>query len=371
MTPALSFHIKLRRNDFTLDVKAEIPNGITGIFGPSGHGKTSLLNSIAGIIKPDAGYIHLNGDTLFNADKKVNVKIRQRKVGYVFQDGRLFPHYTIKKNLLYGEKNPDKELFNEVVDTLQIAHLLNKKPEQCSGGEKQRAAIGRAIISGSKILLMDEPFSALDVNLRREIIPYLNRVHQKFSLPILIVSHDLPDLLSLTDNLLLLKNGRLQGHGKFSDLLDRPENLELMHESGWYNVMHLSVFAHLESKNMVLLKSNKSNLQIQALTQTIGKEFSVLTQTIGKEFSVNQELKVLIKPESIALSKEAVQNISLRNQVEGTIKDVFLKDGLAFCVVDVGENIIVEVTEASQKSMSLTPGGKVFCLFKSAALKIY
>nr|WP_321487100.1 molybdenum ABC transporter ATP-binding protein [uncultured Draconibacterium sp.] len=360
MTQALSFHIKLQRKDFTLDVKADIPNGITGIFGPSGHGKTSLLNSIAGIVTPDSGYIHLNGDTLLDTKNKQNVKIRKRRVGYVFQDERLFPHYTIKKNLLYGEKNPDQELFDEVIETLQIAHLLNKKPEQCSGGEKQRAAIGRAIISGSKILLMDEPFSALDVNLRREIIPYLNRVHQKFSLPILIVSHDLPDLLSLTDNLMLLKNGRLLGHGKFTDLLGQPDNLALMHESGWYNVMHLSVFAHLESKNMVLLKSHKSNLQIQALTQTI-----------GKDVEVNQELKVLIKPESIALSKEPVQNISLRNQVAGTMKEVFLKDGLAFCIVDVGENIIVEVTEASQKSMCLDKGQRVYCLFKSAALKIY
>ncbi len=360
MKPALSFHIKLKRNDFALDVKAEIPNGITGIFGPSGHGKTSLLNSIAGIVTPDSGCIHLNGDTLLDTNNKVNVKIRQRKVGYVFQDERLFPHYTIKKNLLYGEKNPDQELFDEVVETLQIAHLLNKKPEQCSGGEKQRAAIGRAIISGSKILLMDEPFSALDVNLRKEIIPYLNKVHQKFSLPILLVSHDLPDILSLTDNLLLLKNGRLQGHGKFNELINDHANMELMHQSGWYNILHLSVFAHLESKNMVLLKSSKSNLQIQALTQTI-----------GKRVEVNQKIKVLIKPENITLSKELVPNISLRNQVEGTIKDVFLKDGLAFCVVDVGENIIVEVTEASQKSMSLNPGGQVYCLFKSAALKIY
>lgn len=360
MSAALSFHIKLKRKDFILDVKADIANGITGIFGPSGHGKTSLLNSIAGIVTPDSGYIRLDGDTLLDTDNKVNVKIRQRKVGYVFQDERLFPHYTIKKNLLYGEKYPDQEFFDEVIETLQISHILYKKPEQCSGGEKQRAAIGRAIISGSKILLMDEPFSALDVNLRREIIPYLNRVHQKFSLPILIVSHDLPDLLSLTDNLLLLKNGQLLGHGKFTDLLGQPDNLALMHESGWYNVMHLFVFAHLQLKNMVLLKSNKSDLQIQALTQTI-----------AKDVLVNQELKVLIKPENIAISKEMVPNISLRNQVEGTIKDVFLKDGLAFCVVDVGENIVVEVTEASQKSMHLEKGQRVFCLFKSAALKIY
>lgn len=361
MTPILEFNIKLKRKDFELAVKAEISDGITGIFGPSGHGKTSLLNSIAGTVNPDMGYIKLKGTEVFSAEKKLNTPVKNRKVGYVFQDVRLFPHYTIKKNLKYGSKKNDADsIFQKVVATLKISHLLAKKPEQCSGGEKQRVAIGRAILSGSQILLMDEPFSAVDTRLRKEIIPFLNAVNQKFQIPILIVSHDLPDLLSLTDNLLLLQEGKILAHGKFQDLILNESNLNIMHESGWFNILHLYVFASLPSKNMVLLNNDKNVLQIQ-----------VLNQSLHHNTEINTALKVLIKPENISLSKERVSNISLRNQIQGTIKKVFLKEGLAFCIVDVGVNIIVEVTEASQKNMMLEAGEKVFCLFKSAALKFF
>uniref|UniRef100_UPI0032165294 molybdenum ABC transporter ATP-binding protein n=1 Tax=uncultured Draconibacterium sp. TaxID=1573823 RepID=UPI0032165294 len=361
MNPVVEFHIKLKRKEFVLDVKAKISEGITGIFGPSGHGKTSLLDSIAGIVKPDSGYIYIKGEKIYDSESKLNLPVKKRKVGYVFQDVRLFPHYSICKNLNYGRKEKGRSpIFDEVVDILKIAHILNKKPEQCSGGEKQRVAIGRAILSGSQILLMDEPFSAVDVKLRKEIIPFLNAVNRKFKMPIIIVSHDLPDLLSLTDNLLLLQNGRILAHGKFHDLIFDEHNLNVMHESGWFNIMHLFVFDLLPSENMVVLKSNKSDLQIQVITRFIN---------IGTE--INTPLKVLIKPENIALAKEPVTNISLRNQIHGTIQKVFLKDGLAFCIVDVGENILVEVTEASQKTMHLHPGEQVYCLFKSAALKIF
>jgi molybdate transport system ATP-binding protein len=281
----------------------------------------------------------------------------------VFQDLRLFPHYTIYKNLLYGQKKNHEDGHaspEAVIKVLKIESLLDKKPDQCSGGEKQRVAIGRAILSGSRILLLDEPFSALDTNLRKEIIPFLFAVNREFKLPIVIVSHDLPDLLSLTDNLLLLQNGRILSHGKFHDLILDEQNLNIMHQSGWYNIMHVFVFASLPAKQMVLLKSATSNLQIQ-----------VLTQFVTNSLKVNNKLKVLIRPENIALAKEPVASISLRNQIEGTIKKVFLKDGLAFCIVDVGENIIVEVTEASQKNMQLVAGEKIYCLFKSAALKIF
>lgn len=361
MEPVLTFDIQLQRAGFLLKVKAEIPDGITGIFGPSGHGKTSLLNSIAGIVKPDAGNILINGAVVFDSAKRIDIPVRNRKVGYVFQDVRLFPHLSIMKNLKYGWAGDVNDIeIDEVVATLKIGHLLTKKPDACSGGEKQRVAIGRAILSGSQILLMDEPFSAVDVKLRKEIIPFLIAVNQKFNIPLIIVSHDLPDLLSLTENLVLIENGKMIAHGKFQDLILNEKNLDVMHESGWYNIMHLFVFAYLGSQNLVLLRSKSSELEIQ-----------VLDQSIRQQYKVNSLLKVLIKPENIAISKQQVPNISLRNQISGTISKIFYKNGLAFCVVDVGENIIVEITEASQKNMHLQVGETVFCLFKSAALTFF
>lgn len=361
MKPFIDFHIKLQRKDFLLDVKAEITDGITGIFGPSGHGKTSLLNAIAGLITPDSGQININGTEVFNSKQRINAKIKDRKIGYVFQDVRLFPHLSIEQNLKYGLRNKtDKTLINEVNETLKINKLLKKKPDACSGGEKQRVSIGRAILSGSEILLLDEPFSAIDVNLRQEIIPFLIAVNQKFKIPLVIVSHDLPDLLSLTEKLVLLQSGSIQAHGRFQDLILKKANLSLMHETGFYNILHLFVFAFLEHKNLVLLKSVGSDLNIQ-----------VLNQSINRNAKIDSNLKVLIKPENIAIAKQPISDISLRNQIPGIIKKIFHKKGLAFCVVDVGEKIIVEITEASQINMNLKIGDTVFCLFKSAALKIF
>jgi molybdate transport system ATP-binding protein len=362
MSKVLKFDIQLQRNDFLLNVKAEIESGITGIYGPSGHGKTSLLNAVAGLIKPDSGYIELNGVKVFDSLKRINTPVKNRKVGYVFQDVRLFPHLSINQNLKYGlQKEVVGNLsFNEVVDILDIKNLLNRKPSECSGGEKQRIAIGRALLSGAQILIMDEPFSAVDVNLRNNIIPFLNAINTRFQMPMLVVSHDLPDLLSLTNNLLLLKNGEVKAMGMFQDLVVDESNVDIMKGAGMYNAFDLFVFATLPAQNMILLKSDFNDFQIQALCQPLNQNIE-----IGKQ------MKVLIRPEDISISLQPVAQISLRNQIQGIIEKIFSKDGLSFCLVNSGEKVLVEITEASLKNMNLEVGKKVFCLFKSAALKVF
>lgn len=362
MKPFLKFDIKLQRNGFLLDVKADIKEGITGVYGPSGHGKTTLLNAIAGLVEPDSGYIEINDERVFHASTKTNLPVRKRKVGYVFQDVRLFPHLSVKQNLKYGINNEKAGNidFQEVVDILKIKQLLIKKPSECSGGEKQRIAIGRALLSGAKILLLDEPFSAVDVNLRNNIIPFLHLINSRFHIPMLIVSHDLPDLLSLTNNLMLLKNGKVKAHGKFQDLILDESNVDVMKGAGLYNVFNLYVSATLPEKNMMLMNSDEHEFQVQALCQP-----SV------KDIEAGRLTKVLIRPEDVSIALHPVEAISLRNQIEGTIDKIFSKDGFWFCLVDAGEKILVEITEASGKNMNLEPGKTVWCLFKSAALKIF
>lgn len=362
MDKVLKFDIKLQRNDFLLNVKAEIKEGITGIYGPSGHGKTSMLNAIAGLITPDSGQIVLNETPVFDAVQKINVPVQKRKIGYVFQDIRLFPHLSIAKNLKYGINNssansPD---FDEVISILNIKHLLQKKPSECSGGEKQRISIGRALLSGANILMMDEPFSAVDVNLRNNIIPFLEAVSRRFKVPMLVVSHDLPDLLSLTDNLMLLKDGAIKALGKFQDLLLDEKNIGLMKDAGLYNAYNLGVSASLPDKNMVLLSNNPGDFHVQ-----------VLAPPGQQVFNVGKQIKVLIRPEDISISLHRVDQISLRNQIMGTIIKIFSRNGLSFCLVEAGEKVLVEITEASLKNMKLGVGVTVYCLFKSAALKIF
>ncbi len=362
MKNVLEFDIQVRRKDFFLNVKAEIDDGITGIYGPSGHGKTTLLNSIAGLVTPDTGVIKFNQDVVFDSTRKINTPVRNRKVGYVFQDVRLFPHLSVLKNLKYGidEKRSSNVRFCEIVDILNIAYLLGKRPFECSGGEKQRIAIGRALLSGAQILIMDEPFSAVDVNLRNSIIPFLKIINEQFSIPMLIVSHDLPDLLSLTNRLLLIKSGSIKAMGKFHDLLLDKSNLDLMKGAGLYNSFDLIVFASLLSQDMVLLKSLSGDFQVQ-----------VLSKTFNGIIEIGKQVKVLIRPEDISISLQPVERISLRNQVKGTIEKIFFKDGLSFCMVNTGERMLVEITEASRKNMNLNVGETVYCLFKSAALKIF
>ena len=207
---------------------------------------------------------------------------------------------------------------------------------------------------------MDEPFSAVDIQLRNTIIPFLNEINHRYKIPMLVVSHDLPDLLSLTDRLLLLKNGAITAHGRFQDLIQDEKNIEVMKDAGLYNVFDLCVFESLPEKNMVLLRSQTNDFQVQ-----------VLTQSFHQAIEIKKHIKVLIRPEDISISLNQVEQISLRNQIKGTISKIFSKDGLSFCVVDAGEKVLVEITEASKRTMKLEVGTTVYCLFKSAALKMF
>ncbi len=362
MSPVLKIDIELKRGNFQMKMKADIPEGITGVFGPSGHGKTTLLNAIAGLIQPASGYIKLNGDFIFHKTKSINIPCRNRHIGYVFQDDQLFPHLSIEKNLMYGFKNDGLSnlSFEGVVEILEIHSILKKKPDECSGGEKQRVAIGRALLSSPQVLIMDEPFSAVDVRLRKSIIPYLIAVNRKFRIPIIVVSHDLPDLLSLTSFLLLLNNGTVWDMGNFQDIIVSEKNLELLQGAGLYNVFQLKLFGFNKEGDIALLRSAENEFTIQALFQSLAP---------GQ--NINDDVKVLIRPEDIALSLSRIEGISLRNQIKGTITKVFHKDGHTLCLVDAGEKMIVEITDASRKNMNLHPGTIVYILFKSVAINLY
>ncbi|VEB26544.1 molybdate transporter ATP-binding protein [Actinobacillus lignieresii] len=193
-----------------LAVKLDIPNkGVTAIFGRSGAGKSSLINLIAGLSTPQKGYIRLNQQTLFDSEQRINLAPEKRKIGYVFQEHRLFPHYTVEKNLKYGYKRSDSAHFLQIVQLLGIEHLLTRFPASLSGGEKQRVAIGRALLSEPQLLLMDEPLSALDLPRKQELMNYLSKLAAQIEIPILYVSHSLDEIIRLADNLILLEQGKV------------------------------------------------------------------------------------------------------------------------------------------------------------------
>ena len=208
--------VELRRRQGTclIDVAFQSDEeGITALFGASGAGKTSIINMVAGLQMPDSGTVCIRGRCLFDSARGINLPPEKRNVGYVFQEGLLFPHISVRGNLLYGRRRNqagDKGVaFDQVVNLLGIQHLLSRKPGTLSGGEKQRTAFGRAVLSNPDILLMDEPLASLDEGRKEEMLPFIGELNARFKIPILYVSHSLEEIRSLTDNILTLAHGKI------------------------------------------------------------------------------------------------------------------------------------------------------------------
>ena len=200
------------REGFTLQLDLELPGtGVTALFGQSGSGKTTTINALSGLIKPNYGYISVNGKVLFDSDKGINVATEKRGLGYVFQEGRLFPHMTVKENLTYGmQSNADPfPSQRETIELLGLTKFLHRKPVSLSGGERQRVAIGRALLCSPQLLLMDEPLAALDAARKQELLPYISKLKDILNIPIIYVSHQIQEIMNLADTLVLLENGRV------------------------------------------------------------------------------------------------------------------------------------------------------------------
>jgi len=195
-------HIQLKQGQFDLDQRFQSDQSVIGLFGASGSGKTTILHSIAGLVTPQAGWIKIKNQTWFDQVQKINLSTQQRRIGLVFQDAQLFPHKNVKQNLLFGFKHiqPQQRQFevDYIIELLKLEHLIERMPIKLSGGEKQRVALGRALLYSPQLLLLDEPLSALDAAHKAEIIPFFQRVKQELGIPMLYVSHDKAEIEQLT-----------------------------------------------------------------------------------------------------------------------------------------------------------------------------
>jgi molybdate transport system ATP-binding protein len=222
----LSLDVEKRLGDFTVAAKFETERGVTALFGPSGAGKTSLINMIAGLIAPDRGRIMYRGKLLFDAAGKVNLPPHRRRFGYVFQDGRLFPHLTVRGNLEYGRRmyrlKRDARELERIVAMLDIGHLADRRPGKLSGGERQRVAIGRALLMRPQLLLLDEPLASLDAARKAEIMPYLERLRDEAQVPMLYVTHQADDARRLATTVVRIEAGRVAAVGGLDLLSTAP-----------------------------------------------------------------------------------------------------------------------------------------------------
>ena len=211
----MSVEVSVRRvlGNFEIDAEFGAEAGITALFGRSGAGKTSIIDMVAGLLRPDSGRVAIGGRVLYDAARGIDVPVHRRRIGYVFHQPRLFPHLSVRGNLLYGRRfarpGPTKTNVDAVVDLLGITHLLGRRPGALSGGEKQRIAIGRALLTQPQALIMDEPMASLDAARRGEILPYLERLRDEARLPVLYVSHSVEEVTRLADTLVLVSDGRV------------------------------------------------------------------------------------------------------------------------------------------------------------------
>jgi molybdate transport system ATP-binding protein len=222
----LAVDVEKRLGDFSLLARFQTGSGVTAVFGPSGAGKTTLVNMISGLVAPDRGRIAIDDTVLFDAAKRINLPPHRRRIGYVFQEGRLFPHLSVKHNLDYGRRMrglpPDLAQLARIISLLDIGNLIDRRPGKLSGGERQRVAIGRALLMRPRLLLLDEPLASLDVARKREILPYLERLRDEVGVPMVYVSHHAAELRRIATSVVRLAAGQVEAAGG-KELLDAAD----------------------------------------------------------------------------------------------------------------------------------------------------
>lgn len=346
--------IQLGNNNFNYNIT--INDEITGIYGESGAGKSTLLNIISGILSPDCGNINFNDKVLFDDKSKTNIPVNKRNIAYVFQQHYLFPHKTVKENLIYSKKYVSftKIKFDDIVNLLDLNKLLDKKPMELSGGEKQRTAIGRALLSQPKLLLLDEPFSSLDESRKNDIIVYLLKINSLYKIPMIIVSHDLTELLKLSSYLVLIKGGNILFQGNYSSLIEN-DNIKSINFDKYVNVLNCVFSGHKS-----LLEFEINSEQTQKIKLSKNSKF--------EELKVGENVKLFIRPKDISISISEPNDTSIQNFIRGKVISIIKNEYNTFLKIDCGETIIVDISNNSLNKLELSEGKEVFCLFKARAI---
>lgn len=348
-------HIDVKKQLGTLPLEAhlDIPSqGVTALFGLSGSGKSSLINLVSGLINPDEGVISLNDRELFNSAENVCVPINQRNIGYVFQDARLFPHYTVNGNLRYGMKNTSKDEFNYIIELLGIGHLLKRYPITLSGGEKQRVAIGRALLTDPEILLMDEPLSALDLPRKRELMNYLERLSKEINIPILYVTHSLDELLRLAERVVLLTNGKVEAYDVLESIWESPLFLPWKQENEQSAVLSLPVFMHNPSYKMTALSIGDQNIWINQV-----------------EAQINEKVRICIHSSDVSISLNKVEQSSIRNTLYGRIVKILDLENRVDLKLDIGgKHLWASISKWSFHDLALQEGQLVYAQIKAISV---
>jgi molybdate transport system ATP-binding protein len=365
--PVLSVHVTLPLDRFGLDVAFDTTHRVTGIFGVSGSGKTTLLETVAGLRRGARGRIALNGDVWLDTEKRVRVAPEGRGIGYVPQDSLLFPHLDVLGNLRAGHGRARRAVgdvdatLDGVVKVLGLQPLLSRAPSTLSGGERQRVALGRALCSGPRLLLLDEPLASLDAALRRKVLPFLRRVRDEFALPMLLVSHDPVEVQALCDDLVVLNEGRIVARGEPRAVLTRPEVFTLGEGEveGFQNVIPARVVETRDGVSVVRLG---------------GAAEGPLLTVHRSGLAAGSALLVGIPADEITLALQPPPGLSARNAVPARVERVQQVGASRLVTVRVAEGappLVAEVTADALADLHVGPGTGLYLLVKASAVTLY
>ena len=342
---------------FQLDVRFSAEAPILGLFGRSGSGKTSVINAIAGIAKPRRGSIRINGVALFDSAQRIDLRPEERRVGYVFQDALLFPHMDVESNLLYGRRlRAPRDRFIEearVVELLGLGALLRRKPITLSGGEKQRVAIGRALLAQPRILLMDEPLAALDIPRKREILDYIERLRDELNIPIVYVSHSVTEITRLSDAVVILSDGTCLAVGDVGDVMGR---LDLEPATGRYDagsVLDTRVTAQDANDQLTTLGFDGGELIVPHFDAPVGERVRARIRARDVSLSIQ-------RPTEISILNVLPTRVTAIDEETGPIVDLQLAIG--------GATLVASITRRSFQQLGIRTGQEVYALIKAVSL---
>jgi molybdate transport system ATP-binding protein len=349
----LQLDIRHRTGAFMLDAEFETPSGsITAIFGQSGAGKTTLINMIAGLIKPSDGHIISDGYTLFHSENSIDVPPERRRIGYVFQEGRLFPHMDVRRNLLYGHRKGAALKFGQIAALLDLEPLLERRPPTLSGGERQRVAIGRALLSNPNLLLMDEPRASIDVQRRGEILPFIECLRDELKMTIVYVSHAVEEVIRLADQMVILSAGRLAAVGGVEELMSRLDLFPLTGRFEAGAVLAATCQGYDTEYGLAELSFAGGTLRVA-----------------GPEINIGTQVRVHIRARDVSLMLGRPELTSVLNIFEGTVVEIAETDSPQVNVrLDIGSPLIARITKKSMHDLNIQPGVKLHALVKAVAI---
>ncbi|MCD2172939.1 molybdenum ABC transporter ATP-binding protein [Rhizobium sp. C4] len=350
------FEIDIRhaQGDFKLEAAFTAGDGLTALVGPSGSGKTTLANIAAGLIRPEEGRVTFNGETWFDSERTIFLPADRRRIGYVFQEGRLFPHMTVRQNLNYARHfrptRTNEAADARLIELLGIGHLLERRPAGLSGGEKSRVAIGRALFSAPSLLIMDEPLSALDPARKAEILPHLEYVRDEIGIPILYVSHAMEEVARLANRVVSVAGGRVVAEGEPGAVLGGARPMPDDMEPATFISARIS--HHLESEGLTVANSRAGRIFLKRSAAEPG-----------------DWVRVYISAQDIILGIGEPGNLSALNRLDGRILGLAERGGSVWVTVDCsGEVVLAQVTRHSAARMGLAEGQPVSLLFKSVSI---